>query len=214
LEVAAGLALLVAVLIGVQFFIKRLEAPSIQVARVENGAFKDLQQLVVSDQTNKFAVFASFKNTGAGVQALNWLPFVSGVGTANIFFRWQARSLYGITIHQSNQLTWRRVAGRPGVIDISSPPLSLLETKVGLGREELSIATIEKSMFVREDQKKVEYLPTLQARSEEEAKAGLSSEQLKAVASRVVSHHVMSLINQGASETDKVHTASVVFREK
>jgi len=211
-----GIALLfIIIVLGAQFAWERFTKPEagILASRVESGVLTELEQLVVSEQINKFSEFVNFENSTAAVKMINWLPGLHEVGKATVFFKWQARSLYGIKITDKSPLQWKRVTGQPGVIEISSPEISVLETKVGLGKDEFVAAKIAKSAFVSEEAKMLEYLPQIEARSDQEAAKTLNNEYLRANASRIIGHHVMSLINQGATNADKVHTANVIFRK-
>jgi hypothetical protein len=178
---------------------------------VESGTINELQQLVISEQVNTFAEFVNFDNDAGPLKALRWIG-LKDLGKATVLFNWRARSLYGIRISEKTPLQWRRT-GQPGVIEISAPDLSVLETKVDLAKDEFTATKIERSAFVREDSKILEYLPEVQKRSDEVAGGVLANELLRATATRVVSQHVISLINQGANDAEKVHAATVTFRK-
>jgi len=146
------------------------------------------------------------------IYALNILP-LGEVGKATICFKWQARVLYGVKISEKTPITWKRVIGQPGVIEISSPELEVIETSINLAKDKFIAQEIKKGAGVNEDAKKLEFLARIKEISEADSQEGLKSDYLRDIAVKIISHHIISLINQGAAGNDKVHTARVEFRK-
>lgn len=214
LEFQGILLLTLVILFGAHFLWNQVfAAPEKTLSgTVQNGELRELQDIVVSEQTNHFAEFATFKETSGLAGTLRWLMPGDSVGTATIFFKWQARALYGVRITKQSPIEWQRVPASPGVIEIVAPPLSVIEVTVGLGKDELMARNVKNSAFVNESAKKFDYLPQLQLQSEAQAAKTLASERLQDLAARVIGDHVMSIINQGAPDGDKIHSAVVKFR--
>lgn len=214
LQALATVAMSVFILAGGYYLWTQLKAQPGPVSQVSKGEFKDLQQLVVQEQTNNYSRFARYENESPTIKVLRFLPFAGDLGKASIVFQWQARTLYGISISDESPLRWERFAGTPGAIHISVPPLRVLETKIDLAKDRLVMVTMEKSKFLSTESKKLEELPKLQEMSDEEARLALTNDTLKAKAKQLIAFHVIGIVNQGASTADKIHSAVVEFRDK
>jgi hypothetical protein len=187
-----------------QFFTQ----PKLEVTRAENGEFKVAHKLVVAEQVNKYFEIATFRSRSAYL--VNWLPFADDVGKAQIAFKWEARATYFVDVGANGPLKWYRAGGNTGEIRIEAPALSVTAA-VSLAKCKLDMFNIKKSVFLAEDKEKLNYLSELERRSFEDAQTQLMNEHLQSVAKKVVAHHVIALVNQGARSDDRVHTATVTF---
>ncbi len=199
--------LLIGILFGGKFAFDKViatpKAPT-QIGINSAGKLTSVTNIVVAEQHQTFARFVDFK--AEGIMKVASLGF----GKAKLYFQWEAKNNYGVRINERQPVEWHRTK-IPGEIEISAPPLELLDSKIYLEPEKYLMLDIEKSIWVNEEAKKSRYRADQVQQTTDAALAVLTDPQLIEIAGAVVGDHIKNVLNQGLT-SDKIHTARVEFR--
>lgn len=175
------------------------------IGSATSGKITAVTKIITAEQKQTYSKFieTNVKN--------NFFRFVTaGKIKGMLYFQWEAKNSYGIEITPNEPIEWKRTSTL-GVIEIFSPPLKLLDSKILIDSDKYIVLDIDKELAISEKRIKSEYRDEQVKITLSDATGVLTDESLINIAKSVIAEHIKQVLNQGLTD-EKVHSATVTFR--
>jgi hypothetical protein len=175
------------------------------IGSATSGKITAVTKIITAEQKQTYTRFIE-----TNVKSNFWRFVTAGKIKGMLYFQWEAQNSYGIEITPNEPIEWKRTS-TPGEIEIFSPPLKLIDSKILIDSDKYIVLDIDKELAISEKRIKSEYRDEQVKTTLSDARGVLTDESLINIAKSVIAEHIKQVLNQGLTD-EKVHSAKVIFR--